>query len=422
MMQIKKIFSILLIAAAFFLTPVAARAQPPVWGGMVSFNFDDGYKSVYDNALPIFNKYGVVACFFPVVEYLVDSVPWAVSWSQLLECQQAGWEIGSHTMNHPHLTTLTNAQLDYELKESQNILAQHGFTAKTLVFPYNDFDARVLDYTTRYYENSRGGEGFNGFDCDRYGIVSREVSATTTPEEAISWINDAVQKKMWLVLMMHEVVTGAPAEYQYNAADLEKIVAHVASHNIPALTMQQALESREKSLGHNLIKNPNLDDLDHSGWAKNWSRNHAAQVSVAPASVPPRVLSSGNRLKIVGSPQQNVASTAVIKLPGNKQNFFFSFFAEVDVSIINAGVEIWLDEFDKTGNYLGGQWLGGFFADTFGMPGYLYQPSSQQVDQIMIDIYSLARDGVTFWGNNFYFGFIKQTKKSPPCLNLLLSN
>ena len=51
--------------------------------------------------------------------------------------------------NHPHLTTLTDAQLDYELGESQRILAQHGINAKTLVFPYDDFDARVLDYTTR---------------------------------------------------------------------------------------------------------------------------------------------------------------------------------------------------------------------------------------------------------------------------------
>lgn len=414
-------YILICITAAFFLTPLAAWAKPPVWGGMVSFNFDDGYKNVYDNALPIFKKYGVVGCNFPVVEYLVDSVPWAVNWSQLLEFQQAGWEIGSHTMNHPHLTTLTDAQLDYELGESQRILAQHGITAKTLVFPYNDFDARVLDYTTRYYENSRGGGGLNGFDCDRYQIVSREVTATTTPEQAIAWIDDAVRNKMWLVLMMHEVVTGAPADYQYNAADLEKIVAYVATHNIPNPTMQQALAWRQDSLGHNLIKNPNLEDLDHSGWAKNWSRNHADQVSVAPASVP-RVFSSGNRLKIVGSPQQNTASTAAIKLPGNKQSYFFSFFNEVDTGSPNARAEIFLDEFDKHGNWISGQWLGGFYGDTFGMPGYLYQPSSQQVDKVMIDIYSLPGGSVTFFGNDFYFGAIKHNKNSAPSLNLLLSN
>ena len=423
MMQIKKLFSILLIAAAFFLTPLATRAKQPVWGGMVSFNFDDGYRNVYDNGLPIFKKYGVVACSFPVVQYILDQESYAVTWQQLAECQQAGWEIGSHTMTHPHLTTLTNAQLDYELKASQSILAQHGFTAKTLVFPYDDFDARVLDYTTRYYGNSRGGEGFNGFDCDRYGLVSREVSATTTPEEAISWINDAVQKKMWLVLMMHEVVTGQPAEYQYNAADLEKIVAYVANNGIPVLTMQQALAMRQDSLGHNLIDNPNLDKLDKSGWAKNWSRNSTTQVSVAPPTVA-RVLSSGNRLKIAGSSLSNNASTATIKLPGSKQkqSYFFSFFAEVDIGSPNAGTEIWLDEFDKDHNYIGGQWLGGFYTNTFSMPGFLYQPSSPQVDHVMLDIYSLAGGAVNFYGNNFYFGTIKQNKRSMPCLNLLLSN
>ncbi|MEW6658583.1 MAG: polysaccharide deacetylase family protein [Thermodesulfobacteriota bacterium] len=386
---------------------------------MVSFNFDDGYKNVYDNALPIFKKYGVVGCIFPVVEYLVFSAPWAVTWPQLLEFQQAGWEIGSHTMTHPHLTTLTDAQLDYELGESQRILADHGFNAKTLVFPYNEFDARVLDYTTRYYENSRGGLGINGFACDRYGIVCREVSATTTPDEAIAWINAAISNRMWLVLMMHEVVTGPPAEYQYNAADLEKIVAYVATNHIPAQTMQQALARRQASLGPNLIKNPNLKNLDPSGWARDWSRNHAAQVSVEPATVP-RVFSSHNRLKIAGSSQQNVASTNVMKLPAKKRRYYCSFFIEVANTGPIGGTEIYLDEFDKDGIWLGGQWLGGFYANTFGMPGYLYQPTSQEVDQVMIDIYSAPGANITFYGDNFYFGVIKNGKSLAPIVNLLL--
>ncbi len=422
-MKTKKFCLTLLIAAAFWLTPLATPAKPLVWQGMVSFNFDDGYRNVYDNALPVFQKYGVVASFFPVVQYILDQESYAVTWQQLAECQQDGWEIGSHTMTHPDLTTLTDAQIDYELGQSQKILEQHGVNAKTLVFPYSQYNARVLDYTTRYYENSRADVGSNGFDCDRYHIVSQEVTNTTTPEQAIAWINEAVKNKKWLVLMMHQVVTGPPADYEYNVTDLEKIVAYVANNNIPAVTMQQALAIRDDSLGPNLLKNPNLDKLDKSGWAKDWTRNNAAQVTVTPPAVT-RVFSSGNRLRIVGSSQQNVASTATIKLPGSgkKQGYFFSFFAEVDVGSPNAGAEIWLDEFDKKGNYIGGQWLGGLYVDTFGMPGFLYQPSSPQVGEVIIDIYSLAGCNVTFSGSNFYFGFIKPSKNCAPILNLLLQH
>ena len=418
-MNVKK-YLLVFLTAAFFLTPHAARAQT-AWTGMVSFNFDDGHKSVYENALPVFNKYKVLGSIFPVVGAIENQEDWIVTWPQLVEFQEAGWEIGSHTMTHSHLTTLSAAQVDYELKESQTILAAHGITAKTLVFPYNEYNSLVLDYTTRYYKNSRTSGGSNGFDCNRYLIVCKEVRAATKPEEAIAWIREAVRQKRWLVLMLHEIVTGPPSDYQYNVADLEKIVAYVAAHKIPAPTIQQAMARRQADLGPNLIKNSNLEDVDPSGWASNWSRNHADQVSLAPSTVA-RVFSSKNRLKIVGSPQKNIASTSIIKLPRNRKRYFFSFFTEVTNTGQNSGAEIYLDEFDLHDQWLGGQWLGGFYDDTFGMPGYLYQPSSHQVRKVMIDIYTIPGANITFLGDNFYFGFIKRRKHLSPMINFLLKN
>ncbi|MDD2902372.1 MAG: polysaccharide deacetylase family protein [Syntrophales bacterium] len=418
-MNVKK-YILIILTGAFLFTPHTAQSKA-AWTGMVSFNFDDGHKSVYENALPVFKKYQIVGSIFPVVGAIEDQEDWIVTWPQLSEFQAAGWEVGSHTMTHPHLTTLSAAQVDYELGESQRILAEHGIIAKTLVFPYNSYNSLVLDYTTRYYENSRTVGEFNGFDCNRYLIVCKEVSAATTPEEAIAWIQEAVQKKMWLVLMMHEIVTGPPAGYQYNVADLEKIVTYVAAHNIPAPNMQEALARRQADLGPNLIANPNLEYLDPFGWAIAWSRNNASQVSVEPAPVA-RVFSSGNRLKIVGSPQKNIASTNIIELPDYKPRFFFSFFAAVTNAGQDAEAEIYLDEFDANGQWLGGQWLGGFYEDTWGLPGYLYQPSSHQVRKIMIDIYTIPGANITIWGDNFYFGFIKRRKHLPAIVNILLTN
>lgn len=418
-MNVKK-YLLIILTAAFLLSPHAARAKA-TWTGMVSFNFDDGHKSVYENALPVFKKYQVLGSIFPVVGAIEDHEDWIVTWPQLLEFKEAGWEIGSHTMTHANLTTISDAQIDYELEESQRILAEHSIIAKTLVFPYNAYNARVLDYTTRYYENSRTIGGFNGFDCNRYLIVCKDLSATTKPEEAIAWINEAIQKKMWLVLMMHEIVTGPPGDYQYNVADLEEIVAYVAAHNIPAPTMQEAMARRQAALGPNLIENPNLENLDPSGWAIDWSRNHVTQISIEPTTVA-RVFSSKNRLKIVGSSQKNIARTNIIKLPGNKHHFFFSFFTEVMTTGQNPGAEIYLSEFDNNDQWLGGQWLGGFYEDTFGMPGYLYQPSSQQVRKVMIEFYTIPGANITIWGDNFYFGFIKRRKYVPAIINMLLVN
>ena len=109
-------------------------------------------------------------------------------------------------------------------------------------------------------------------------------------------------------------------------------------------------------------------------------------------------------------------------MPENKQRYFFSFFTEVANAGPTGAAEIYLDEFDKNNNRLGGQWLGGFYEGTFGLPGYLYQPSSQQVDQVMIDIYSLPGANITFFGSNFYFGVINNRKRLAPIINLLLGD
>lgn len=405
---------IFLLAACSPLTAQSQQLQPSLWaqqlqlsswGGMVSFSFDDGNRNIYENAFPIFKKYRVVGTLAPIVGAIEDQEDWIVTWPQVREFHKAGWEIASHSMTHPYLPSLSNADLDYEMGQSKKILARNGIDAKTFVFPYCGYDARVLDYTTRYYENSRmGGEELNGLDCDRYAILCKELTATTRPEEAIAWIDEAVQQKMWLVLMIHEIVPGTPSDYQYNAADLEKIVAYVAANKIPAPTIKQALAWRQATLGPNLIKNPKLETVA-GGWALNWSRNNATQVTLEPVTVR-RAFSDGKRLKIVGSSQQNMANPDMIKLPDKEGSYLLSFFAEVSTEGANGGIGFCIDEFDADGNWIGYQWLGGIYYYTFGMPGYLYQPSSQQVDQIMIDIFTDGGADITFWGDNFYFGAV----------------
>jgi peptidoglycan/xylan/chitin deacetylase (PgdA/CDA1 family) len=420
-MKLRRFLLILiLLTAAFFLTPFATLAQStvvasqdqevlsPSWGGMVTFMFDDGNKNIYENALPIFQKYGLVGTLAPIVGAIENQEDWIVTWPQLQEFKKAGWEIGSHTMTHANLTDLSDADLDYELGNSKKLLAKHGIAAKTLVFPYNNYDARVLDYTSRYYENSRGraGEEINGITCDRYEILCREVSATTRPDEVISWIKEAVEKQMWLVLMLHEIVPGTPQDYQYNAGDLEKIVAFVVDNKTPAPTIKQAMAMRGDALGPNLIKNPNLENLDKSGWAKNWTRNDVNQVVVEPVIVK-RVFPGKNHLRITGSSHQNMANPATIKLKDNKRPYLLSFFAEVATEGENGGVGICIDEFDANGNWLNYQWLGGFYWYTCGMPAYLYQPSSPSVAQVIIYISSDPNAKVNFGGDNFFFGIVK---------------
>jgi len=69
-------------------------------------------------------------------------------WPQLQELAAAGWEIGSHTCSHPHLSTLGDEDLRRELQTSRAVIEDRlGIPCHTLAYPYGDHDERVVEET-----------------------------------------------------------------------------------------------------------------------------------------------------------------------------------------------------------------------------------------------------------------------------------
>ncbi|HEV2815029.1 MAG TPA: polysaccharide deacetylase family protein, partial [Solirubrobacteraceae bacterium] len=56
-----------------------------------------------------------------------------------------GWEVGSHTVRHPHLTSLDATALDRELRESRAACeGEMGSACTAIAYPYGDVDDRVV--------------------------------------------------------------------------------------------------------------------------------------------------------------------------------------------------------------------------------------------------------------------------------------
>jgi peptidoglycan/xylan/chitin deacetylase (PgdA/CDA1 family) len=124
--------------------------------------FDDAHISVYEQARPILDELGVPGTIFVPTDY-PDSgrvMGWkgydmwvgtphehelaCMSWAQLREVADAGWEIGAHTCSHPFLTELPEPQLHRELQGSRAAVEEHlERPCPTLAYPYSDWDARV---------------------------------------------------------------------------------------------------------------------------------------------------------------------------------------------------------------------------------------------------------------------------------------
>jgi peptidoglycan/xylan/chitin deacetylase (PgdA/CDA1 family) len=129
----------------------------------VVITFDDGYRSVLEQALPILSRLGLVATVFVVTGYVGRDEPmrwpgvdeWidtehehelvSLSREQVSRLIDAGWEVGSHTRTHPHLTTLDDERLGIELRRSREDCEElFGRPCRSIAYPYGDADERVV--------------------------------------------------------------------------------------------------------------------------------------------------------------------------------------------------------------------------------------------------------------------------------------
>lgn len=120
----------------------------------VIITFDDGYECVYKHAYPILRQAGFKAVVFVVAGYINDWNRWDtnlgkirfrhLSADQIRGLSQAGWEIGSHSVNHRPLPYLNNNLLHSELTRSSQILKH--ITDKDIVsisYPFGIQNPRV---------------------------------------------------------------------------------------------------------------------------------------------------------------------------------------------------------------------------------------------------------------------------------------
>jgi peptidoglycan/xylan/chitin deacetylase (PgdA/CDA1 family) len=113
---------------------------------------DDGYRSVFDTALPALREHGMTATVFIVTDRrsLHDRPLMTPShWRQLHE---EGMELGAHTLTHPMLPTLDDAEVERETLRSKLLLEDAvGSAVTSFAYPAGRFDARVRGIVARHF-------------------------------------------------------------------------------------------------------------------------------------------------------------------------------------------------------------------------------------------------------------------------------
>jgi peptidoglycan/xylan/chitin deacetylase (PgdA/CDA1 family) len=172
------------------------EGRRPLDGKYFHLSFDDGFRNLFTNALPILRRHEIPAAFF--VPSSLIGADWEVTkdycqnkvhqrgvvetlkWKDLAEIASAGYEVGSHTRTHARFSAISRnpAALEDEIAASKRDIERAlGIECRYISWPYgrrDDVDAASLKATQ--------AAGYRAcFGAFRGSIVPQQTSAYSIP-------------------------------------------------------------------------------------------------------------------------------------------------------------------------------------------------------------------------------------------------
>jgi peptidoglycan/xylan/chitin deacetylase (PgdA/CDA1 family) len=358
---------------------VGAKPALAVTPGMISFRFDDGTQSQYQYALPILRNAGFAGTDYLIINQLDSGSRRSyMDWDQAQLMYQAGWEIGSHSKTHSDLTTLSDADLETELRDSKAAFDSHGIPVTSFVSPYGASNAHTVSHIAKYYQNHSSGNAsnLNSYPFSDYNVTVHEILNTTSLATVQGWIGAAASSGKWLVIIMHGLVTANPATEEYTVQDFQSIVDYVKASNIPVVTISQGLTLANPN--PNLVANPSFESTA-GGWADSWVRsNNNLSLDTSSNGCAPY---STNSVSINGS--SSLRSSQVAIDPGKTylQKAYFNC-----QSYTSGRIDLSIEEFRSDGTLTGKKTLTSLQSQFVGYRNTVYNPSANTSNiRIVID-------------------------------------
>lgn len=212
---------------------------------MISFVFDDGWDSGYQNAAPLLDKNGFKGTFYIVTETYKEEFDAFMTGNQILNLQSRKHEVGAHTRTHADLTLMSAAEARDEISGSRQDLLTLGIrNVRSFAYPYGSYNDSVKTLVRDAgFDNARSIiEGLNFMEgLDPLLLKWRGPQRTTSVAQIKMWVDEAIETGGWLILSFHEI-NNSGNQYSTLPGDFKQIVEYVNSKDIQVVTVSQGFD------------------------------------------------------------------------------------------------------------------------------------------------------------------------------------
>ncbi len=122
--------------------------EKPLPDKAIIVSFDDGFRTVYENAMPIMNRYGIKGTVYLPTAYIGENEKF-ITWDMARKMKESGlWSFAAHTHNHIDIRCIED--MDEEIERSNSIITK-AFGCKPTAFcmPCGGYSAKSVKEVRR---------------------------------------------------------------------------------------------------------------------------------------------------------------------------------------------------------------------------------------------------------------------------------
>ncbi|HER63143.1 MAG TPA: polysaccharide deacetylase [Desulfobacteraceae bacterium] len=159
----------------------------PVPDRAVAITFDDAYRSVYDQAMPLLKEKEYPFTVFVNTEAIDNQYRNYMSWNDLKALMDVGAEIGNHSHTHPHLVRILEGETTEQwgnrvereiVLAAQRLQKKLGVEVAMFAYPYGEHTPELrkiigeLGYMGIAQQSGAVGYGFNRLAVPRFPMAT----------------------------------------------------------------------------------------------------------------------------------------------------------------------------------------------------------------------------------------------------------